>query len=306
MAFNLASLTPWTDEVSFGLISEAVLGSQIMKYAQVRPGFSAGTVAVNILTSDLVANDASCGWNPGGTSSFTQVDLTIADKQIKESYCPEDLRSYWLSSQLNAAGQLDTVPFADAIAALKVKQIKKYVEEVIFQGDGGNVSGLIADVTTGNGAQSQVGATAAAWTASNALTQAQAIVNGLPSEVLDRGDLVMYMSFASFRALNQAMVNANYFHYTAGERGTGNSLANQTLIIPGTNVLAVPFAGMGSSNRVICGPSEYIIVGTGLTSDYDTMDIFYDKYNDVVKFMSKFRVGVAVAFVNYFVSNDLA
>ena len=306
MAFNLATLTPFTDEVSFGLISEAVLGAQILKYAQCRPGFSAGTVAINILTSDLAVDDASCGWNPGGTSSFTQVDLTIVDKQVKESYCPEDLRAYWLSSQLSAGGQLDTVPFADAIAALKVKQIQKYVETIIFQGDGGNLTGLIADITHGNGANAQSGAPAAAWTAANALTQAQAVVSGLPSQVLDRGDLIMYMSFASFRALNQALVNANLFHYTAGDRGTGNSLANQTIIIPGTNVLAVPFVGMGSSNRVICGPSEYLIIGTGLTGDYDAMDIFYDKYNDVVKFMSKFRVGAKAAFVDYFVSNDLA
>jgi hypothetical protein len=305
MAFNLASLSPFTDEVSFGLISEAVLGAQIMKYAQVRPGFNAGTVAVNILTSTLDINDASCGWNPGGTSSFSQVDLTIVDKQLKESYCPEDLRQYWLSSQLSASGFLDSIPFSEAIAALKVKQIKQYVETIIFQGDGGSLSGLIADVTTGNGANAQSGATAAAWTSSNALLQAQAIVNGIPAPVLDRGDLVMYMSFASFRALNQAMVNANYYHYVPG-LSTGASLANQTAIIPGTNVLAVPFVGLGTSNRVICGPSEYLIIGVGLTSDYDTMDIFYDKYNDVVKFMSKFRVGAKVAFVDYFVSNDLA
>lgn len=306
MAFNLASLSPFTDEVSFGLISEAVLGAQILKYAQVRPGFSAGTVAINILTSDLVTADASCGWNVGGTSSFTQVDLTIVDKQVKESYCPEDLRAYWLSSQLSAAGQLDSIPFSDAIAALKVKQIQKYVETIIFQGDGGNLSGMISDIDSGNGAVLQPGATPSAWTAANALTQAQAIVDGIPVDVLDRGDLIMYMSFGSFRALNQALVNANYYHYTQGDKGTGQNLANQTAIIPGTNVLAVPFGGMGTSNRVICGPSEYLIIGTGLTSDYDAMDVFYDKYNDVVKFMAKFRVGVAPAFVNYFVSNDLA
>lgn len=303
MAFDLSTLNPFTDEVSFGLISEAVLGSTIMGYAQVRPGYSAGTVAINILTSDLVAADAACGWNPGGTSSFSQVDLVIADKQIKESYCPEDLRGYWLSSQLSASGNLDTVPFADAIAALKVKQLKKYTEEVIFQGDGGSVDGLISLVTVANGAQAQVGATAAAWTASNALEQAQAMVNGLPADVLDRGDLVAYMSYASFRALNQALVNANLFHYIPG---VDTGVPAMKLIIPGTNVTAVPFVGMGSSNRVIVGPSEYVIVGTGLTSDYDTMDVFYDKYNDVVKFLAKFRIGVNVAFVDYFVSNDLA
>jgi hypothetical protein len=116
----------------------------------------------------------------------------------------------------------------------------------------------------------------------------------------------MYMSFASFRALNQALVNLNYYHYNFTNQGSGTPLNNQTVIIPGTNVKAVPFVGLGSSNRVICGPSEYLIVGTGLTTDYDAMDVFYDKYNDVVKFMAKFRIGAKVAFTDYFVSNDLA
>jgi hypothetical protein len=306
MAFNLSGLTPFTDEVSFGLISEAVLGSQIMNYAQVRPGYSAGTVAVNLLTSTLAPAAAGCGWNTGGTAAFTQVDLIIADKQVKESMCPEDLRAYWLSSQLSASGNLQDVAFPDAIAALKSAQIKAYVEQVVFQGDGGTVTGLIADIDTGSGAIIQSGLTAAAWTPSNALAQAQALVNGLPSNVLDRNDLIMYMSFSSFRALSQAMVAANYYHYNPGNQGTGAPLANQTLVIPGTNVTAVPFAGMGTSNRVFCGPKEFIIVGTGLTSDYDTMDIFFDKYNDTVKFMAKFRIGVACAFPSYFSTNDLA
>ena len=78
---------------------------------------------INILKSDLQPAASACSWSAVGESIFEQVDLTIVDLQVKETYCPETLRGYWLSSQLSPAGQLEEIPFADSIAQLKVKQM---------------------------------------------------------------------------------------------------------------------------------------------------------------------------------------
>lgn len=305
--FDLSGLSGYTDEISFGLISEAVLGSTIMSNAQVRPGLTAGTTAINILKSDLQPAAAGCGWNADGQSIFEQVDLVIVDKQVKETYCPEDLRGYWLSSQLSPSGQLEEIPFADAIAQLKVKQIKKYVEELVFQGDGGSLTGLITDVTVANGAVAVSGVTPAALTPSNGIAQVNAIVNSIPSQVLDKEDLTIYMSYANFRAYTAALVAENYFtSYNPAQNNTGLAVQSQMVTVPGTNVVAKPFLGLGTSNRIICGPASELIVGVGLMDDFDKLDVFYDRYNDQVKIMAKFRIGAKVAFVEDFVSNDLA
>lgn len=302
--FNLAGLSGFTDETSFGLLSQAVLGSQVMEYANVRADLSAGAIKINLLTSTLAPAAAACGWNVAGTSSFSQVALTITDCQVKEQYCPEDLRAYWLSSQLTSASNLEDIPFEEQIAALKMKQIGQFIETAVFSGQASpSITGVLAGFTAGS---TNVAAGATVWTSSNALAQAQAIVNALPSQVLDRDDLVMYMSYTNFRALTQNMVTLNLFHYTPGV-ATGAPQAKQTYIIPGTNVLAVPFVGFTSTytNRVICGPKEWLVVGTGLNDSTEKMDIFYSKDNDIVKFIAKFRIGAAIAFPGDFATNGL-
>lgn len=309
--FDLSGLSGYTDEISFGLISEAVLGSTIMQNAQVRPGLTAGTTAINILKSDLVPAASACSWSAVGESIFEQVDLTIVDLQVKETYCPETLRGYWLSSQLSPAGQLEEIPFADSIAQLKVKQIKQYVETAVFSGEGA-MNGLIVDVTSGNGAVLQPNwgpsnSAPAAFTAANAIYQVNAIVSVIPSAVLDRPDLIIYMSYANFRTYCQALVTANYFmSYNPAQNNTGIAVQSQMVVVPGTNVVVKPFVGLGTSNRIICGSASELIIGVGLMDDFDKLDVFYDKYNDQVKVMAKFRIGAAVAFIENWVTNDLS
>jgi hypothetical protein len=48
MAFDLSTLNAYTDELSLDLISKAVLNTKLMEYVNVRPGLTAGTVAINL------------------------------------------------------------------------------------------------------------------------------------------------------------------------------------------------------------------------------------------------------------------
>ena len=299
MSFNLSGLSAYTNENSGILVSKAVLGADLMNYITVRPGYASGTVSINVLNTDTTGfQDATCGWNAGGTgTAFTQIDVTVRSKEWKESLCPEDLRSYWLSMELNPSGFAESVPFEQLIADSKIAQVKKYAETLMG-------TDLISAATVANGCALQSGATAAAWTASNAIDQANNLINALPSRVLAETDLTMFMSYASFRALTQALAAINYFHYPVGPNVTGSGLG-QSVIIPGTNVKAIPVAGFGSSNRVICGPASKIIAVVGLTDDLDTMKIWYSVDNDEVRTMCKFRVGIGLL-ADHFSTNNLA
>ncbi len=76
-------------------------------------------------------------------------------------------------------------------------------------------------------------------------------------------------------------------------------------VVPGTNIRVVPFAGLGTSCRAILGPSQYLIYAVGLAPGVDYARIFYDDINDWVKYIAKWRLGAAIAFPEYFVSNNL-
>lgn len=297
MAFDLTALSTYTDELSLELIAKAVLTTDLMEEIDVRSGLAAGTVAINLMDGDLNVADLACGWNPSGDVNFSQVDISIRDKQVKMELCPEDLRQYWLSQRMAASAHAEEVPFEEVIASYYVERVKKYNESFLINGDG-TATGIKAQVTTGNGAQLQ-GGTPAAWDASNALEQALDLYDAIDESVKDRDDLIAIVSPSAYRALTRALVAANLYHYNDV---TGNEIVE----LPGTNLKIVKSAGLVGSDYACAGPANFIVAGTGLTDDMSNMQFYFDKGEDVVKFIAKWRLGVAVHQVNVFATNGLA
>ena len=295
MAFDLTALSTYTDETSMDLIAKAVLETDLMSYVDLRSGLSAGTVAINLMDGDLNVVDLACGWNPSGDVNFSQVDITIRDKQVKMDLCPEDLRQYWLSQRMSAAANQETVPFEEVIAEYYVKRISKYNQSYLIDGDGTG-TGIKDQVTVANGANAS--AAPAAWTLSNAVEQALNIFDAIDEASKDRDDLIMICSPANFNILRRALVAQNYYHY---DQGDGRSFE-----LPGANITVVKTSGLTGSDYVAAGPAGMIVAGTGLEDDASTVQFFFDKGQDVVKFIAKWRLGVAVSQVNQFGTNDLA
>ena len=297
MAFDLSALTKYTDELSFELIGKAVLTTDLMSEIDLRTNLKAGTVAINLLEGDMTIADLACGWNPEGDITLSQVDIVIRDKQVKMELCPQDLREYWASQSLKASAHNEEIPAEQVIADYYVKQLKKANENFLINGDG-TADGIKDQITVANGANLQLGATASAWTVSNAVEQALNIFDAIAEEVKDREDLIMVVSPAAFATLRRALVAQNYFHYNQGEA--------KVLDLPGTNLKVVKSSGLIGSNYVFAGPASFIVAGTGLEDDFSSFKFFYDQGEDIVKFMAKWRLGVAVHQVNLFATNGLA
>ena len=295
MAFDLTALSAYTDENSLDLIAKAVLNTDLMGEIDLRSGLAAGTVAINLMDGDLNVADLACGWNPSGDVNFSQVDITIRDKQVKMDLCPEDLRQYWLSQRMSAGANQESVPFEEVIADYYVKRISKYNEAYLIDGDGTG-TGIKDQVTAAAGATVPAGA--AAWTLANAVDQALDLFDGINEASKDRDDLIMIVSPANFNILRRALVAQNFYHYDQGD--------GRTFELPGANITVVKTSGLTGSDYVAAGPAGMIVAGTGLEDDASTVQFFFDKGQDVVKFIAKWRLGVAVSQVNQFGTNDLA
>lgn len=295
MAFDLTALSTYTDELSLDLIAKAVLTTDLMGEIDVRSGLAAGTVAINLMDGDLDVADLACGWNPSGDVNFSQVDITIRDKQVKMALCPEDLRQYWLSQRMSPSADVEEVPFEEVIANYYVDRVKKYNESYLINGDG-TADGIKAQVTAANGANVPAGA--AAWTLSTCIDEALDLFDAIGEEVKDRDDLIMLVSPANFNLLRRALVAQNYFHYDQGD--------GRTLELPGANIKVVKTSGLTGSDYVAAGPAAFIVAGTGLENDMSAMQFFFDKGEDTVKFIAKWRLGVACHQVNLFATNGLA
>jgi len=81
MSYNLANLQTMSDELSFDLISKAVLQTSVMDYAQIRSGLKFGTTTINLLDADISVADRACGWNAAGNLTYSQVEIDMQEKQ---------------------------------------------------------------------------------------------------------------------------------------------------------------------------------------------------------------------------------
>lgn len=307
MAFDLQLLPNYTDQLSTDLISEALLKSFTTDFVTIQAGKTAGTSAINVMNSNVDIIDATCGFAAGQVGGnetvFSQIPLVVGSKMLKEQLCPEDLRTKWTSSQLGAAANQETVPFAELIANNKMSNIAKYVENTIWQGDGATLDGLLDQCLNANGTINSAGGTAQ-WTTSTAIAEFWLNVGSLTPALQTEDDLIMYTSYANYQALVGALINtgASIIGTFAQVSNASGVNAPSSFVFPGTNITVFAAPGINDPARVILAPKKYIFFGTGLLDEMDTFKFYYNQADDVMNFNAKFRLGTAV-YASQVVSN---
>ena len=288
MSYNLANLQAYSDEMSFDLISKAVLQTNVMEYATIRSGLKFGTTTINLLDADISVADRACGWDAAGNLVYTQVAIDMQEKQTKQALCPTDLRDYYLASRLSASAHAEEVPFEEVTANLFVEKIKNWNETYL----GGKI---LTDITVAKGAADS-GQTVAS-TASTIVNDVMDLIDAVNPAVLGRDDLGVIMSPAYFNMLRRALIAQNLFHFNPADTNS-----NDELMMPGTDFKVIKSSGF-SGNGFVAGPLGDLVIGVGLEDDFDTLKIFYSADNDEVRVMGAWRIGLGVVDVTKWSKN---
>ena len=288
MSYNLSNLATYTDELSFELISKAVLQTNVMNYATIRSGLKFGTTSINLLDADISVADRACGWNEAGNLVYTQVDIDMQEKQSKQALCPTDLRDYYLAERLSASAHAEEVPFEEVVSNLFVEKIKNWNETYI----GGKI---LTDITVANGAIDS-GQTVASI-ASTIVDDVMDLIDAVPASVLNRDDLGVIMSPAYYNMLRRALTAQNLFHFNAPAENS-----NEVLYMPGTDFRVIKSSGF-TGDGFVAGPLKDLVVGVGLEDDFDMLKIFYSADNDEVRVMGAWRIGLGVVDVTKWAKN---
>jgi hypothetical protein len=311
-SYSVGSIGSYVDQVGGELLSKALIGATTPKYVNVRLGIK-GTQALNLLNSTAFFNDGTCGWEPSGTTTFTQANITTCPEKYNEALCYKDLYDTY-QSMLMAPGQTsETVPFEQQIADLKVKQIQQRIEQQLWQATTGTscfngFKTLISTGTTGVANSDGVvfSSTAAYGVSGNPITEVDKLVNALSDDAMSREDLIVFMSYANFRLYIQALTRANFF---ANYIGSSDITSMMEAVHPNTNVKVVPTIGLNASNQVVIGPREYMVVGFDLLSDHEKLVMWYSKDFDELRLRANYNYGVQIATFGstaYFATNNLA
>ncbi len=289
MSYNVANLQAYTDELSFELISKAVLQTSVMDYATIRSGLKFGQTTINLLDSaDIGVNDRACGWNADGTLDYSQVVIDMEEKQIKQALCPTLIRDYYLASRLSASAHAEEVPFEEVTANFFVEKIRNWNETYL----GGEIA---TDITVANGAANS-GQTVAS-DATTIVADVMDLIDSVDASVLGRDDLGVIMSPAYYNMLRRALIAQNLFHFNPADTNS-----NTELMMPGTDFKVIKSSGF-SGDGFVAGPLGDLIIGVGLEDDFDTLKIFYSADNDEVRVMAAWRLGLGVVDVTKWAKN---
>jgi hypothetical protein len=298
MSLNLNALTAYTNEHAMDLIKESILKGRTIDLIQVQGGIKS-SATINRLSTDLVAQAGSCGWSATGSTTLDQRVISVCDIKINEAICLSDLEAYYTQTMMNPGSYNTDIPFEQLFAENKKDAIQSLVEDIVWKSDKSTGTGNLAlcdgfiKMFDAGITGSMFGTYSAPFSATDAVGILDSMVAKVPTNIIDSENLVIGLSYADYRTYSKALRDANLFHYTGAE-AQGMEFSQ---MVPGTNVRVIALKGLNNSNRIVLFSTDNLYVGTDLLSDAEDFSIFYSEDNDEVRFRSKFKIGVQVAWL---------
>ena len=300
MAFNVSALNNYTNEQSTDLLVKALFSSKTAAtmYAanQVQVGVKS-SASLNILASTVFFQADGCGYNPSGTTTFTQRNITVGAVKVEETLCPKTLEAKWMQTQI-MPGSPTMVPFEEQIGNEKAAVIAQTLETAIWQGDtaSGNpnlsrfdgFSKIIAAAspTLANSAPT----TFASITSANIDDILDQIYANIPAAVATKTDLVCFLGVDAYKLMLVNLKNANLFHYVA------DAATEMEMVYPGTNMKLIAVGGLNGTNKLVAGSLSNFFLGTDLANEEEITKLWYSEDSDEVRFRLTFKYGCQVAF----------
>jgi hypothetical protein len=300
MGFVVSSLANYTNEQSTDLLVKALFGSKtastLQSAGQVQVGVKS-SATLNLLNSTVFFQADGCGYNPSGSTTFTQRTITVGAVKVEETLCPKTLEAKWMQTQI-MPGSPTMIPFEEQIGAEKSAVIADTLEVAMWQGDTAsgnpNINRFDGFVKVISNASPTLGNANPTTFTSISNTNIDDILDQmyaqLPARVATKTDLVCFLGVDAFKLMLVNLKNANLYHYVADAPQT------MELVYPGTNVKLIAVGGLTGTNKLVMGSLSNFFVGTDLANEEEVYKLWYSEDNDEVRFRTTFAYGVQVAY----------
>ena len=307
MALDVTALSDFNNEVAGELITKMVYGGSTMEYITIKEGVKYEE-PINLMEVDLQLQGGTCVSTPAGSLDFSQRNIKVCPRTSFDGICLKDMdRTYLGISALERGSYNETFALASNYSELLVNQMQKKNDEFLWTAASGSspsfcsVDGLKV-IISGSTAGVVTPAAQTPLTGSTALAQLDTLVEAIPSDVADRDDLTMFMSVTNFRKFVSGIRSSNSYYFDP------NSISNRggllEMVYPFQNVKVVGTVGLQGSERIVVGPAKQIVAGTDLMSDFSEFQLWYDINSDQLKHRISTKLGVNIAYPEFWVSND--
>ncbi|TRX34948.1 hypothetical protein FNW52_12465 [Flavobacterium sp. ZT3R18] len=293
--YNVSALTDFVNEQNQEILRASIFESKTLELFKnnIQVGIK-HSEALNLMDINPMIADDSTGSavDTGGEVVFTQRILTVAPSCTRLFLDPKVLTNKWMNTKMTAGSADTDLVFETEIMDEITKKLAAKNETALWQGDtaSGNPDlnrfdgyNKIIDSATG-----VTIVTAATFTVANAMTNIDALYAAIPTSILNKEDMGIFMSWDYFRYYTTALRAANLFHY-------GVDAVNGELVVPGTNVKIYALNGLNGSKRVHAGRIPNYRIGTDLLTDADNASAVYLDTIEKVKIKVAYKLGVQVA-----------
>ncbi len=301
MAFNVSALASYTNEQSTDLLVKALFGNKTAALLQASNQVQVGiknAQTLNIIASTVFFQADGCGYNPSGTTTFTQRTITVGAVKVEETLCPKTLESKWMQTQI-APGSAVALPFEEQIGNEKAAVIAQTLETAMWQGDTSSGNPNLSRFDGFNkiiAASSPVLANASPTTFTSPITNGNVddiidqIYANIPAAVAAKDDLVCFCGVDTFKLMLINLKNANLFHYVV------DAAQAMEMIYPGTNMKLIAVGGLNGTSKLVAGSLSNFYMGTDLLDEQEDVKLWYSYDNDECRVRFSFKAGVQVAF----------
>jgi hypothetical protein len=313
MSLNVSALADFNNQIAGELVLKMVYGGSTIEYVTVQEGVKYQE-PINLFEVSLFINNGTCVSTASGSATFTQRNITVCPRTSFDAICLKDLDKKYLGiSSLERGSYNETWALANAYSELLVNQFQKANDQFLWRQVSGSAStfggtceaGGLNTIITGSTSGVVVPDGFTGSFATNTLTKMDAAIAGLSSDVADRDDLTFFMSVANFRNYVSALRNANNFYFDPSSiTNRGGILEMAYPFQPGIKVVGT--VGLQGTDRVVLGPAKQIVVGTDLLSDFSEFQLWYDINTDTLRHRISTKLGVNIAYPEFWVSNDQA
>lgn len=306
MAFDVSALANYTKENESLLVTSSVLGSKTASLIKSQGNVMVGVKSaetINIMDTDAIfQSGSSCGFNASGTTTFTQRTVTVGKIKVNESLCPKDLEAKYLQKALPEGSRYDSIAFAQDYTDKKAARIAAQLETAIWQGSTGSANvnlnkfqglvTLIGSSAVEANNTTYYGTPATSITSANVVAIFDALYKAIPAQVVAKDDMTIWCGQDVFRTYTIALKNANMYNYAFDGK------ADSEFYLPGTPIKVVSTPGLNGVNKLYAIRLSNMFLGTDLLNEEERFELFYAKEADQVRFVSEFKMGVNVAFLD--------
>jgi hypothetical protein len=317
MSLNVSALADFNNQIAGELVLKMVYGGSTIEYVTVQEGVKFQE-PINLFEVSLVMNNSACVSTPSGSATFTQRTIEVCPRTSFDALCLKDLDKKYLGiSSLDRGSYNETWALANAYSELLVNQFQKANDQFLWRQVSGSASTfggtcatsglnmIITGSTSGVVVPAFTTTGSAMVTSANILSTMDQMIASSSADVADRSDLTFFMSVTNFRNYVAGLRAANNFYFDPSSITNRGGLYEMAYPFQ-PNIKVVGTVGLQGSNRVVLGPAKQIVVGTDLLSDFSEFQLWYDINTDTLRHRISTKLGVNIAYPEFWTSNDLA